>query len=183
MERTPHTPSPRNSTEQLPKVQVQSHNLQYARLLMDDYAGPDGELTAILTYNYQNTCLLQQYPNVAQQLERVAIEEMHHLHALGSVIHQLGADPRYRASHNRTTGGYYTAEVLSYNTSVPQFLHMNMRAEQVAIYHYQRHMQAISDPAIRQLLHAIIAQEQQHIALFASLLQSYTQGGWKTEKA
>ena len=100
MERTPHTPSPRNSTEQLPKVQVQSHNLQYARLLMDDYAGPDGELTAILTYNYQNTCLLQQYPNVARQLERVAIEEMHHLHALGTVIHQLGPT---RATALRTT--------------------------------------------------------------------------------
>lgn len=183
MERTPHTSSVQRGTESLPEVHVLGSNLQYARLLMDDYAGPESELTAILTYNYQNTCFGQQYPDVARQLQRIAIDEMHHLHALGAVIHQLGADPRYRSSRNRTSGGFYTTEALSYSTSVPQFLHMNIRSEQVAIYNYQRHMQAIADPGIRNLLRAIIVQEQRHIALFESLLQSYAQNGWKGKKA
>ena len=105
MERTPHTRSPRNSTEQLPKVQVQSHNLQYARLLMDDYAGPDGELTAILTYNYQNTCLFcSNTPmwrgNWSASPSRKCTICTH----WGTVIHQLKADPRYRASHNHRNG-------------------------------------------------------------------------------
>lgn len=183
MERTPHTPPAHRNVERLPEIHVLTTNLQYARLLMDDYAGPEGELTAILTYGYQDVCFGQQYPDVARQLARVSLDEMHHLHALGDVIHQLGADPRYRSSRNRTSGGFYTTEVISYNTSVPQFLHMNIRGEQVAIYNYQRHMQAIADPGIRNLLRAIIAQERQHIALFESLLQSYAQTGWKEKKA
>ena len=67
----------------------------YARLLAEDYAGVQSELTAIAQYLYQSV-LTQTEPALAKTLARIAQDEMHHLQILAKLIHALGGDPHYR---------------------------------------------------------------------------------------
>ncbi len=159
-------------TQPLPAVHVQPGDNADIPLLLEDYAGCDGELRAVLQYAYQASLLNQEQPSLAKQLLQISIQEMQHMHAWADVLAQLHVEPRYWASSNNTHQGYFTTSVISYTVDLPRMMMANIIGEQKAIAAYQQHMRRMRNPSVRALLESIIAQEKQHLAFFEHTLQT-----------
>lgn len=145
-----------------PDPAVRGSNLEYAALLLDDYAGRAGELTAICQYVYHHLVVPDPFAWVADLLADVAVVEMRHLELLGETIRLLGADPRFYAED----GAYWGARHVAYREGLRQQLEADVEAERAAIAQYERHCVLIADEHIRKLLTRIIADEQLHLFLF-----------------
>lgn len=149
-------------------------NPYYARLLAEDYAGVQSELTAIAQYLYQSV-LTQTEPALAKTLARIAQDEMHHLQILAKLIHALGGDPQYRARTNPTMGHFWSGQNVCYQTSVPDLLFQDIQGEKAAIEGYRRRIACILDESVRQNLQRILLDEERHLALLTRLLQDRQQ--------
>ena len=158
--------------QSLPAVHVQPGDQTDIPLFLEDYAGCDGELRAVLQYPYQAAVLHENHPRLAKELLRISIEEMHHLHAWADVLCQLQAEPRYWAASNNTHQGYFTTSVITYVTDPSRMMMANIIGEKKAIATYQQNIRRIRNPSIRALLQAVIAQEKQHLAFFERTLQT-----------
>ncbi len=151
-------------------------NPQYAQLLMEAYAGVQSELTAITQYEYQHLVLFPKYPSFTRQIQRIAREEMQHLHILGSLIEALGGDAQYRARTNPTMGHYWSAQNVKYLRSMPQMLLMDIQQEKAAIETYRALQRAIHEPVIQQALHCIMLEEEQHIQILSQAIAQWQKG-------
>ncbi|MDP2872393.1 MAG: manganese catalase family protein [Bacillota bacterium] len=145
-----------------PDPAVKAPSPEYAALLLDDFAGRDGELTAICQYSYHHLVVPDHLAWIADLLEDVAIVEMRHLELLGETIRLLGADPRFYGED----GVSWDARSVAYRDNLRLQLEADVEAERGAIAQYERHFSLIADPHIRQLLTRIIADEQLHLFLF-----------------
>ena len=76
-----------------PTPRVVRTNHRYAFLLLEDYAGVSGELSAINQYIYQYITLQAHHLDIADLLRQVGIVEMRHLALLGETIQLLGVPP------------------------------------------------------------------------------------------
>ena len=77
-----------------PKLMNIRQNIRYANLLYDNFAGEEGELTAVNQYIYEHI-ELKQYEGFSKILLSIAKEEMHHLELIGDLIKRLGKKPYY----------------------------------------------------------------------------------------
>jgi bacterioferritin len=156
-----------------PEVRVSRPNLQYARLLLEDYAGQVSEFTAIAQYVYHHFVLESINQEVADLLECISLVEMEHLETLAEVISMLGVDPRYATVNQSNMERYWDASFVFYGTSLCDRLTSDIAGEWAAIANYRRHMKMIDDPYIRQILERIIMDEQHHINLLNQVSQKY----------
>ena len=72
------------------KYRVEQENRYYAKLLLEDYAGAAGELTAVTQYIYHSITSKGEAVGIAELLRKVAITEMRHFEMLGTTIQLLG---------------------------------------------------------------------------------------------
>ena len=156
-----------------PSIQVECPNPEYARLLLDDYAGMVSEMTAINQYLFHHFDMPQELADVAQMLEDVAIVEMHHLEILAELINLLGQPPMYMDGQ----GLFWNASYVPYLTGCPcEQLKSDIQAEQIAIETYRRHMELIDDRYIKEILARIIMDEELHLHLFSEAYKTYCSG-------
>ena len=146
-----------------PKVEV-AKNLAQAKLLMPDYAGPQGELTAVLTYCFQNY-VSPNYPDVAKAMMGIAKTEMHHHRLLGDAIFKLGGYPVMGA---RT---YWNGSMANYTLDPKKYLLQNITAEETAILNYERTILNLDDECVKMLIERIILDEEIHVKIFKELLK------------
>ncbi len=154
-----------------PKPEVICKNTEYAKILLQDYAGEYGEDSAIHLYMFQNLILSKQYPQIANNLFHISVIEMHHLKLLGKTIELLGITPEYityDADSNKKI--YWSSQNINYATSVIDILKLDIEKESHAIQEYQAHYQAIKDPYVRELLLRIIEDEKIHLDYFKKQL-------------
>ncbi len=156
-----------------PEVRVAAPNPHYARLLLEDYAGPISELTAISQYVHHHVVLEPEFKEVSHLLECVSLVEMHHLEILAEIILLLGVDPRYRTIGQNNTEQYWNASLVYYGTSLCDRLTADIAGEWAAIANYRRHQQLINDPYIQNMLERIIMDELHHIRLFNQMVDKY----------
>ena len=72
------------------------NRLQIIRAISPAYAGREGELTAILQYVYQSILLDGcGKSEEAKKMLHIAVEEMHHLEQIGSLLVTCGVPPIY----------------------------------------------------------------------------------------
>ena len=76
-----------------PEVRVERKNIEYAKLLLDDYASEVGEDRAIHQYVYQKFDKFKDNPLFSKTLSQIAMVEMRHLELLGETIKLLGVNP------------------------------------------------------------------------------------------
>ena len=138
-----------------------------ALLLLDDYAGQVSEMTAICQYLHHYFVVDKE--DVAELLEKIAIEEMEHLEDLGHTLANWGIDPRFFDSSFR----YWNGSYVDYQYDVCDILRSDIRGEILAIQQYYQHMQAIPDQHIRNLLDSIINDELIHIQQLTEKLAKY----------
>ena len=74
-----------------PNINVKRRNTDHAKLLLHDYAGINGEDTAIHQYFYQS--LIVPNKNLSEDLKHISEVEMKHLDILGRLIELLGIKP------------------------------------------------------------------------------------------
>ena len=146
-----------------PEIAVEE-NLQEAKILMPNYSGMAGELTAILTYAFQS--YITTLPELKTALEGIAETEMRHHELLGTTIAKLGGYPIMGA---RT---YWNGSFVNYTLAPKKFLEQNIRAEENAIRNYEQTILNLSSPQIKTLIERIILDEQMHIEDFKELLKT-----------
>ena len=157
-------------SEPYPPIRVECPNPEYARLLLDDYAGMVSEMTAINQYLFHHYDMPEQFAEVTELLEGVSIVEMRHLEMLAELIKLLGQPPMYMDGEGR----FWDASFVQYLPSHPcEQLQADIEAEQLAIQTYRHHMEIIDDRYIRAVLARIIQDEQLHLKLFTRAHQRY----------
>lgn len=155
-----------------PEAAVESPNMYYARLLMEDHAGVVSELSAVTQYLYHDQILNKKYPDVADLLECISIVEMHHMHLLGEAITQLGGKPKYGTRQNAGID-WWKGDYVYYGFEICDMLAADIQGERDAIAQYRRHIEMIEDNNIRTLIERIIQDEQEHIVLLTEKFQKY----------
>ena len=155
-----------------PEVRVEKKNSYYADLLLNDYAGITSELSAITSYSYQNFILFKNYEEIAHNLIKIAIVEMHHLELLGKTIFLLGKNPYFiYKDKNNCSYKYWNSSFTSQNTDILKLLRNNILSEEIAISNYEYHLSLINDIYVKEILARIIADERQHIKCFQVMLK------------
>jgi len=157
-----------------PKPVIESKNFEWARLLLEDYAGETSEFTAIGQYIFSEFVLDETYFEIAQMFKGIAISEMKHLDLLAGVIIQLGVYPKFRTLNRQNNiKRNWTPEYIKYEKNAGSALLEAIRSEKRAIEQYRRHIELISNAQIRELLNRIIIDEELHmekLTRFYSLL-------------
>ncbi|MDD4839120.1 MAG: manganese catalase family protein [Clostridia bacterium] len=138
-------------------------NLHDAKLLMPNYGGAAGELTAILTYSYQ-AYISWQDESLNYILEHIGIAEMHHHEMLGEAIYKLGGYP-IMAGRNYWNGSY-----VDYTVDPIRFIEKNIAGEELAILNYERTILNLQEEQVKLLIERIILDEELHIKIFKELL-------------
>ncbi len=140
------------------------------RLIAPAYAGKDGELTAVLQYVYQSVIFGEAgKTDVARAIVKIAVEEMHHLEILATVIAKLGAPPVYTACPPYPVG-YYSASCVNYNKNPRQMLCADICAEENAVMGYENILLRLKNPPVAAVVTRILEQEKEHLKTFNELL-------------
>lgn len=153
-----------------PSVQGIAKNLNFARILSDSLGDKNSELTAVLTYVYQQVVVKKRDPELAFDLFHIGLVEMTHLNMLSELIYALGQEPKYQNSRKQYWNGSYADG----ETDIQRMLETNIQEEKLAIIQYQETARRIPHPRIRAILQRIIQDEQLHIEIFQKHLRDYT---------
>ncbi len=170
-------------------INIKNPNPVYAKIIMSQYGGPDGELGASLRYLSQRfampCCELQGL------LTDIGTEELGHLEMVGTLVYQLtrnlsceeirkqGFDA-YFVDH--TTGVYpasaagvpFTAAYIQSKGDVITDLHEDMAAEQKARTTYDNILRLVDDPDVRDVIKFLRAREVVHYQRFGEGLRIAT---------
>ena len=153
-----------------PEIRVEKENYYYADLLSQDYAGAEGEITAVMLYSFQHFDKFKTNPEISKILEEIAVVEMYHMELLAKTIKLLGKNPTYTTydslNYNCINWSAYSVD---YNTDLKYILKGNIKKEQNAIRNYKYHKSLIKDRYIKKLIDRIIIDEQKHIEVFKML--------------
>lgn len=158
--------------EPYPAVSPQKPDNNAARRLLGSYAGPQGELTAILQYVYNSQLApLAGAPQVGELFHCVSMVEMRHLELIGKLVLAYGGDPGYLYYQTPGRTAWWTGANVSYVKQPARMLRDAIAGEEQAIAEYRRLTGSLQDSGAKALLQRIIADEEHHIALFTGALQ------------
>lgn len=158
------------SDKPYPLVQVENPNIEYAKILLEDYAGEGGEDTAIHRYLYQSIVK----DELSTALEQIAKVEMRHLEILGKLIWKLGYPPAYyTVDSNIECILPWNGNYIDYSIDLKEILLEDIDKEMKAIRRYQKHIEEIGDCYIKQILKRIIEDEEIHVVCLQSLYHKY----------
>ena len=156
----------------IPEARVEKENPFYAQILLNDYAGKNGELTAITQYFYQYLITKYQYEDLANDLNCISISEMKHMEQLGKLIVLLGGNPLLRTI-NYGKNIFWSGSNISSTQNIIKFLYENIKSEYSAIQNYRLHITQIKDCYVREVLERIIKDEEHHISIFNKYLDYF----------
>lgn len=154
-----------------PPIQVREKNRAYADLLSMDYCGPVSEMTAIVQYIGNESCLFNELCPTAGTLLGIAMAEMMHLQKLGELIHLLGGKVDFVAKPHNGRPRMWNPEYLTLPPNAANMLLADIEAEKAAIAQYRMHMKMISDDCVNAVLARIIYDEEYHIMILQILLR------------
>lgn len=155
-----------------PPVEVKDKNLYYARLLLNNYAGQNGEMTAITQYLYQHFITEERSKSLSKTLECISKVEMHHMELLGELITKLGGNPLFK-TQSRGKSTFWSAKYVPEIQNEKSLLLKNIESENTAIKDYKMRILQIKDQNIQSLLERIIKDEEHHINIFKKYLSEY----------
>lgn len=152
-----------------PEPKVEDKNRQYARLLLESYAGRISELTSVLQYTYNAIVLNKEYSEVAEIMRKIADVDKKHLDLLGETILLLGIRPRYWDSRRR----YWRSDNIDYSTKIDDLLARCIVNERLLIRQYNQQRRQIKDRYVDALLQRIIIDDRLHRRTCRRLYRRY----------
>lgn len=170
-------------------INIKKPNPLYAKIIMSQYGGPDGELGASLRYLSQRFSM--PYAELKGLLTDIGTEELGHLEMVGTLVYQLtrnltpeeikrnGFDAYFV---NHTTAVYpanangtpFTAAYLQSTGDVITDLHENMAAEQKARTTYDNILRLVDDPDVCDVIKFLREREIVHYQRFGEGLRLAT---------
>ena len=170
-------------------INIKNPNPVYAKIIISQYGGPDGELGASLRYLSQRYSM--PYPELKGLLTDIGTEELGHLEMIGAIVYQLtrnlsmdeikksGFDT-YFVDH--TTGVYptsasgfpWSAAGMQSKGDVLADLHEDLAAEQKARVTYDNILRLVDDPDVRDPIKFLREREIVHYQRFGEGLRLAT---------
>ncbi len=170
-------------------VKIKNPNPLYAKIIIPQYGGPDGELGASLRYLSQRFSM--PYPELRGLLTDIGTEELGHLEMIGAIVYQLtknlteeeikksGFDA-YFVDH--TTGIYpaaasgvpFTAAYIQSKGDMITDLTEDLAAEQKARTTYDNILRLVDDPDVREPIKFLREREIVHFQRFGEGLRLAT---------
>ncbi len=151
-----------------PAIRVSGKNPRYAEILKIDCCGAVSELSAVTQYVHSQILLSNRNCEAAKIILSIAMAEMIHLQKLGQLIELLGGYLDYKVMKNQRSTACWTTEWLSLQREPSKMIQEGIASEKSAIMQYQKHMQLIKDPYVRNVIARIIKDEEYHIFLLQS---------------
>lgn len=155
-----------------PEPKVECKNINYANILLQDFAGAVSELTAINLYVFQHISSEDRFRDYSELIKGISIVEMKHLELLGETIKLLGAKPVY-ANSLCPCGQFWTGVYVNYTDNILDMILEDINSEKQAIINYEKHICLIKDKYIKKLLERIIEDEKLHLKLFKEIYIKY----------
>ncbi len=167
-------------------VKIKNPNPMYAKIIMSQLGGPDGEIGAAM--RYLNQRYTAKYNEIIGTLTDVGTEELAHVEMIGAILYQLtkgmtceqikssGFDT-YFVDH--TAGVYPVAasgvpfdmKYISSKGDLLCDLHEDLAAEQKARVTYDNILRLVDDPDVREPIKFLRAREIVHYQRFGDALR------------
>lgn len=167
-------------------VNLKCKDLNMAKLLVTQYGGPDGELSAALRYLDQRYTM----PTGKSKglLTDIGTEEMAHVEIIATMVYQLMenatieeikkaglaghyADHRKAVFYTDATGNPWTANYIQAKGDVIADLHEDLAAEQKARSTYENLIHLTDEPQIKEILTFLREREVVHYQRFGECLE------------
>lgn len=156
-------------------MKVEKENREYAKVLMQDYAGMGGALSATLDYSYQQIIQNEQENAFVNSLFSIQKMKMKQLEILGKLIYLLGEDPVYATYDSKIPRTIpYVAARLCYKKEPKDFLLYDLKQEEMTLERYMAHQKLIKDSYIQAIFSFMIEEEEIIIRKLEELMQVYT---------
>ena len=167
-------------------VRIATPNPRMANIIISQYGGPDGELSASIRYLSQRYSM--PYPELKGLLTDIGTEELGHLEIVGAMVHQLtrnltdaqvksaGFDAYY-VDHTQgvypqaASGTPNTAAFIGVKGDPITDLHEDLAAEQKARTTYETLLRQADDPDVKDVLRYLRAREIVHYQRFSEALE------------
>ena len=158
-------------------VKIARPNPKYAKIIISQYGGPDGEMSASLRYLSQRYSM--PYAELKGLLTDIGTEELAHFEMIAAMVHQLtrnltpeeivksGFDT-YFVDHTAgiwpqaASGAPWTSAYIQSKGDVISDMHEDMAAEQKARTTYDNLLRLIDDPDVRDPLKFLREREIVH---------------------
>jgi Mn-containing catalase len=168
--------------ELIQPVQVDDPDPRFGQLLLEQFGGATGELTAALQYWVQSFHV--EDPGIRDMLQDIATEEFSHLEMVGKLIEQhtrkLDQTPVYDAPLFRmrgigphfldSQGQAWTAAYINEGGNVVRDLRANINAEGGARQTYEALIKVCNDEGSKKTLTHLLTREVSHTAMFMRAL-------------
>ena len=170
--------------ETIHSVQVDAPNPRFAQLLLEQFGGATGELTAALQYWVQSFHV--ENAGIKDMLQDIAIEEFGHLEMVGKLIEGhtknvdqtdaykstlfalKGVGPHFLDSQ----GSAWTATYINEGGDVVRDLRANIAAEAGARQTYEELIKLATDEGTKNTLVHLLSREISHTRMFMKALDS-----------
>ena len=170
-------------------VSIKTPNPVYAKIIISQFGGPDGELAASMRYLSQRYAM--PYNELKGLLTDIGTEELNHLEMVGAIVFQLTrnlSDEEIKKSGfydyfvDHTTGVYpvassgtpFTAAYFASKGDVISDLHEDLAAEQKARTTYDNILRLVDDPDVREPIKFLRQREVVHYQRFGEGLRLAT---------
>ena len=161
------------SNKDYPKILDIEPNFNYAKILMESYAGRVSEDTAIHLYLYQSLSSEDVWEEYSKIMLKISEVEMIHFRLLGSAIVKLGGLPVIGSIGKDKIMRLWSSDYVNYELTLKEMLEIDIEAESNAIKDYEHILTLIKDPNIIKLIERILEDERIHLAIFKQLYQQY----------
>jgi manganese catalase len=165
-------------------VKVEDPNARFGQLLLEQFGGATGELTAALTYWTQSFHV--EDPGIRDMLQDIAIEEFSHLEMVGRMIEQHTERGDKDAAYKSTLfavrgigphlvdscGQAWHAGYVNEGGNVVRDLRADIAAEAGARQTYEALIKLAPDDGSRRALHFLLTREISHTSMFMMALDS-----------
>ncbi len=170
--------------ELIHNVDIKEANPRYAQLLLEQFGGATGELSAALQYWVQSFHV--ENAGMRDMLQDIAIEEFSHLEMVGKLIEGhtknvdqteaykstlfavRGVGPHFLDSQ----GSAWTAAYLNEGGDIVRDLRANIAAEAGARQTYEELIKLATDEGTKQTLTHLLTREISHTKMFMKALES-----------
>lgn len=167
-------------------VKIKTPNAKYAKIIISQLGGPDGELAAATRYLTQRYSM--PYGEIIGTLTEIGTEELAHVEMISAILYQLTKDltpcqikaagfDTYFVDH--TTGIYpiaasgvpFRADYIGVKGDVYADLHEDLAAEQKARVTYDNILRLVDDPDIRDPIKFLRERELVHFQRFGEAIR------------
>ncbi|MGH1393674.1 MAG: manganese catalase family protein [Trichormus sp.] len=170
--------------ESIHTVKVDDANPRFAQLLLEQFGGATGELSAALQYWVQSFHV--ENPGIRDMLQDIAIEEFGHLEMVGRLIEAHTKNVDQTEAYKSTLfavrgmgphfldsqGNAWSANYLNEGGDVVRDLRANIAAEAGARQTYEELIKLCPDQGTKQTLVHLLTREVSHTQMFMKALDS-----------